>query len=97
MFQQQAMDEDVTAANFLQEDAFCGVVEKVRIVPRDITIVIKDAAQGEVLDAGSTTSNNHGNQPKTQPINQPSNEPVTQPVTQPKTQPNTQPNNQPHD
>ena len=58
MFQQQAMDEDVTAANFLQEDAIASVVEETSIIPGDITIAIKDEAQGKVSDAGFTTFKN---------------------------------------
>jgi hypothetical protein len=56
VFQQQAMDEDIAAAYFLEKDAFCGIVEETGIIPRDVTVEIKDKAKGEVLDADSTLS-----------------------------------------
>jgi hypothetical protein len=61
MFQQQAMDEDVTTAYFLQENAIASVVKETGIIPGDITVAIKDEAQGEVLDAGFTTFINQPN------------------------------------
>jgi hypothetical protein len=36
------MDEDVAAAYFLQEDAFCSVVQKTGIVPRDVIVEVED-------------------------------------------------------
>lgn len=65
------MDEDVTATNFLQEDAICPIVKETSIVPGDITIEIKNEAQGEVLDADFTTSIN---QPNIQYITQQNNQ-----------------------
>ncbi len=44
VFHQHSMDEDVTAANFLQENAFCGVVEETGIVPGDVVVEVKDEA-----------------------------------------------------
>jgi predicted ABC-class ATPase len=41
MSQQQAMDEDVTATNFLQKDVFSGVVEESGVVPRNTPSGVK--------------------------------------------------------
>ncbi len=53
MFQEQTMDKDVTAANFLQKDVFSRVVKETGVVPRNITAEVKDNAQVEMLNAGS--------------------------------------------
>jgi hypothetical protein len=52
------MDEDVTPANFLEENALDSVVEEMGIVPGNeaITVKVKDKSQGEVLDAGFTAT-----------------------------------------
>jgi hypothetical protein len=50
------MDEDVTPANFLEENALDGVVEEMGIVPGNEAIMVKDKSQGEVLDAGFTAT-----------------------------------------
>jgi hypothetical protein len=50
------MDEDVTTANFLEEDALSCVVKEVGIVPGNETISVKNEAQGEVLNARFATT-----------------------------------------
>ena len=50
------MDEDVTAAYFLQENAFCCIVEEAGIVPGDVVVEVEDETKGEVLDAGKSST-----------------------------------------
>jgi hypothetical protein len=39
------MDEDVAAANFLQEDPLCGLVKETGIIPGNVSIYPKSESQ----------------------------------------------------
>ncbi len=45
VFHQHSMDEDVAAANFLQEDPLCGLVKETGIIPGNVSIYPKSESQ----------------------------------------------------
>lgn len=50
MFLQQPVDEDVTAADFAEEDAFGAVVEEARVIPGRAIGTGKGIAEGVMKD-----------------------------------------------
>ena len=56
MFQQQAMDKNVAATHFLQENPLSCVVQKSSVVPRDAALAEKNEAEDTMLGAGFTTA-----------------------------------------
>ena len=50
------MNEDIAAADFLQEDAFGGVVEKVCVVPGCTTLAKEYEAENAVFNNGFATA-----------------------------------------